>query len=59
MQSFPKLTLSERDALVEYVRWLAIRGEFEELLAFRLEEAFDADEVDRDPVPVDEVGERP
>ena len=46
MPPFPKITSSHRDAIVEYVRWLAIRGEFEQLLAFRLEEAFDADEVE-------------
>ena len=46
MPSFAKLKITQRDVLVEYVRWLAIRGEFEQLLAYRLEEAFDADEVE-------------
>ena len=40
MPSFRLLTNEEVHSLVEYVRWLAMRGEFEQQLAVELEESF-------------------
>ena len=45
MPAFDNLQPAEREALVEYVRWLAIRGEFETRLARILQGADNANDV--------------
>jgi mono/diheme cytochrome c family protein len=47
MPAFDTLQIGDINALVEYVRWLAIRGELEWLLVNRLEGAGDLADVER------------
>ncbi len=47
MPAFDKLQPAESAALVEYVRWLAIRGEFERRLARLLADAAEVADVER------------